>query len=78
VVTTDSDTPSVAIALAVAAREGVDPTELTPPLGEVVDPDALDALFDGRDERSAERSVTFDYQGYRVEVSGDATVDLQD
>lgn len=75
---TASDEPSVAVAVAVAARERVDPVELTPPLHDVVDPDALDALFADRDARDQAVSVAFDYCGYRVEISGDGTVDVRD
>lgn len=41
---------STTVVLAVSRARGVEPTEL-PPLAEVIDPDALDALFapDGRD-----------------------------
>lgn len=68
--------PSISVVLAVADREGVDPTELDPSLAEVVDPDALDAVFDGGDARDG--TIRFEYHGYRVEVRGDGTVSLWD
>jgi hypothetical protein len=71
-----ADEPSVAVVMAVAAREGVDPTELSPPLNDVVDPDALDALFAGSDDESI-GSLTFDYRGYSVEVRSDGRVHVE-
>jgi len=75
----DSDESVVgAVVDAVAARERVDPVEL-PPLYDVVDTDALNALFDrGDDDRADERNtnegsadrlrVTLQYQGYDVDI----------
>lgn len=56
----------------VADREGVDPLDLEPPLHEIVDPDALEALFsDSIDGTTREDvAVEFDYCGYRVLVDG--------
>jgi hypothetical protein len=77
----DSDESVVgAVVDAVAARERVDPVEL-PPLYDVVDTDALNALFDrsgerGASERTADEGsgnrlrVTLQYQGYDVEIHG--------
>jgi len=51
----------------VADEERTNPIELDPPLYEVIDPDALDALFcDGR----FDGEVEFTYLGYRVHVAG--------
>jgi hypothetical protein len=57
---------------AVAAREGVDPLEL-PPLHEVVDPDAMNALFDRADASGVRLSLR--YEGYEIEI-WDGRVDL--
>lgn len=73
-----SKEPSVSVAVEVAAREGVDPTELTPPLHDVVDPDALDALFAGPESPDQAMVVEFDYRGHHIEVRGDGTVDVRD
>lgn len=73
-----STEPSVSVAVEVADREGVAPTELTPPLHDVVDPDALDALFARRNPPDRTVVVSFDYLGYQVEVRGDGTVDVRD
>ena len=43
------------------------------PLYDIVDPDALDALFQGRDGGA----VTFDYAGYAVTIRADTTISLQ-
>jgi hypothetical protein len=55
----------VAVARAVAEREGCEPGELWPPLAAVVDADALNALTDG------EARVSFGYLGYDVTVGDD-------
>jgi hypothetical protein len=63
--------PTTAVAEAVAAATDREPTGL-PPLYEVIDSDALDALFsrermdDGRNV-----SVSFEYAGVEVVVSAD-------
>lgn len=55
---------------AVATDCGADPLELDP-LYEVIDPDALDAMFRGRD---APGSVSFVYAGRQVTVTADGEV----
>ena len=75
--------PSQAIIQAVAAREGVDMTDIEPPAYEplysVVDPGALDALFETPDAGSAtEACVCLEYEGYDVVVSGDGAVDVSE
>jgi len=68
--------PSEAVVEALADAKGVDPLELEP-LYEVIDPDALDALFDprGDGDRRAGR-VEFRTSGYRVEVTSTGRVHL--
>ena len=58
----------------VAAAEGVDATEL-PPLGRIVDTDALDSLFAADAGRG---HVSFEYHGYDVTVYQDDAVEIQD
>ena len=67
----------IALVEAVAHREGVDPTEL-PPLYDVVDPDALEALFAPRSggRPTGVREVSLSYCGYDVVIRGDRTVEL--
>lgn len=77
-------TPSRAVVEAVAEAEGVSPAELLPPeyepLGAVVDPDALDALFADRSNGTTRPSgnVSFPYCGYEVTVERDGTVTLEE
>ncbi|WP_247379703.1 HalOD1 output domain-containing protein [Halorientalis brevis] len=60
----------------IAKREGVSPTELTP-LHAVVDPDALDALFQPTpDSVRMDGDVSFRYCGYRVTANADGCVEL--
>lgn len=63
--TAESVTTQLASAVADATDREV--TEL-PPLGEWVDCDALEQLFDGHEHR-AELSVSFDFEGCQVFVS---------
>lgn len=60
---------------AVAEAEDVPPEEVTPPLHEVVDTEALDELFGG--DRTGGR-VSFDYCGYDVTVDVDGNVEVRD
>lgn len=64
--------PSEAVLQAIADAEGTDVIEL-PPLYEAVDPEALDAVFDGR----AFGSIAFDYHGYSVTVNQNAVVSIR-
>lgn len=59
---------------AVAAREGVDPLDLTVPLYSAIDADDLDAVMD----TDADVQVTFTYYGYEVTVTSDGAVTLTD
>lgn len=59
----------------VAEAEGVSPEKLTPPLFEVIDPDALDQLFGNTATAGRmEGQAIFTYNGYEVTVSGDGHV----
>ena len=66
-------TPSTAVIEAVAAREEVEPLDLTEPLAEAIDPDGLNAVC-----RTNPVRVTFEYHGYIVTIDGDTQVDLTD
>lgn len=52
----------------IAAVEGADPTDLTPPLYSVVDPEALDAVVESLGGTPG--WVEFGYRGYQVTVDG--------
>ena len=75
---------SHAVIEAVAEREGIDITELEPPQFEplytVVDPDALDRIFDRADDETASINgvVQFTYAGYDVSVHSDGRVEVSD
>jgi hypothetical protein len=70
--------PSEQVVESVAAAEGVDPVELTPPLNDIVDLDALDALFSpvGGVPRAVGR-VEFRYGEHLVVVGADGTVTVE-
>ncbi|NHN47128.1 hypothetical protein G9464_05880 [Halostella sp. JP-L12] len=70
--TTDAST---AVVLAVAAAANVEPQDLDP-LYEVVDPDALNHLFDDPD--CVPMALSFEYQGYVVSVRGSFEVVVTD
>lgn len=57
---------------AVATHDGTDPFDLEPPLGTRIDPDALDALYEG----GGGPVVEFGYRGYDVTVEGDGGVSV--
>lgn len=62
---------------AVANAAGVAPTELSEPLNESVDPDALDAIFSPRHDgtpRPDDSWIEFPTNGYVVVVRGDGQV----
>lgn len=65
---------STSVVQTVAQATNREPDELEP-LYDVVDPDALDALFEG-DDASARVRVVFTYEGYQVTVSGAGDVEV--
>ncbi|MFO7925233.1 HalOD1 output domain-containing protein [Natronomonas sp.] len=70
-----SEVPSItAILEAVAAQDGVDPMELEPPLFDVVDPDALEAILSTGATAQSEVTVTFEWAGYDIVVGSDETL----
>lgn len=64
------ETPAEAVVTAVAEATGQSPLAMDP-LWETVDAGALNAVFDGTEERASSVSVTFDYCGQRVTVTSD-------
>ncbi|WP_339103375.1 HalOD1 output domain-containing protein [Haloterrigena salinisoli] len=73
-----SSKPSHSIVTQIAEIEGVDPTDLEPPLHAVVDPDALERLIDSSptDSSGTSLSITFTYRGHRVRVDGSGAVEI--
>lgn len=59
---------------AVAEANGTSPIELSPPLYEVIDPDALNALFRSGRRSESDLEVTFEYQGLEVTVADDGCI----
>lgn len=68
----DETPPSTALVWAVADARAVDPTDL-PPLYDIVDADALDALV-----RDQDVTMTVEYQGFRATIHGDGRLELLD
>lgn len=69
---------SQSVVEAVAEAKGVDPMELSPPLYDVIDPEALDQVFAPTSmEGRMEGQVTFSYNGYEVTVFGDGSVAVE-
>lgn len=64
----------------IAAQKGVDPIALNPPLHDIIDLEALDAIFDtttnGR--RRGAGSVRFTYDGYEVAVFSNGDIEISD
>jgi hypothetical protein len=63
---------SDAVLREVAEAEGVSPEALNPPLFDVVDPDALDSVFNAETGR-----VSFEYHGYWVTVDHAGSVSVE-
>lgn len=64
------DSLTTTIVEKVADREGVAATELRPPLYEIINPDALDEIFNARDGGRVE----FTYCGYDIVARSDGEV----
>jgi hypothetical protein len=71
----DWDSPSAAVVEMVTSVRDV-PTASLPPLYDVVDPEALDALCSPRGPVDRTVSVTFGYAGFAVAVHADGRVEL--
>ncbi|WP_435159530.1 HalOD1 output domain-containing protein [Haladaptatus sp. DFWS20] len=63
---------SDAVVKAVAEEKGCEPTRLTPPLYDVIDPDALDMMY-----RRASPQTVFEFAGYEVTIQPDKSIMLQ-
>lgn len=58
----------------ISTAEGESPIELTPPLYDVVDPEALDVVAESI---GPEGTVTFEYCGHEVRVDGDGEISIE-
>lgn len=74
----NGESPSMTIINALATAMDVEPTEL-PPLFEIVDPDAIDALFsnNGGDTESA-AMLSFNHRHWNVFVNADGRIRVCD
>ncbi|WP_254525656.1 HalOD1 output domain-containing protein [Natrinema caseinilyticum] len=61
----------------IADDDDVDPVSISPPLADVIDPDALNELVDhGSRNPDGNLEVEFAYRGHDVVVTSDGTVEL--
>lgn len=68
-----NDSLSLSVIDALATELDADPVELEP-LYNVIDPEALDQLF--QDDGSATVTVRFTYDGHAVDVRSDGTIQI--
>lgn len=69
---------SQSVVEAVAEEDGTDPLDLSPPLYEAIDLDALDNVFATTQiEGRMDGQVTFFYKEYEVTVYGDGYVSVE-
>lgn len=69
---------SIRVVETVAAHEGIDPLEVSPPLHRAIDTSSLDELFaPTRSGRRDAGTVSFTYRGHRVRVESDGRVTLE-
>ena len=66
-------TVSERVVAAVADRDGVSPLDISPPLFDSIDPDALDRLYG---EGRSGVTTAFEFAGYRVTVRAGGHVEL--
>ncbi len=73
-----SETPlSVHLPQQLAAHQGVDPTELTPPVGEVIDIEALERTVSAAaGGHGTPTTVTFEYDTLTVTVEGSEDIEV--
>ncbi|WP_436911911.1 HalOD1 output domain-containing protein [Halosimplex marinum] len=73
----DDQTASEAVLDAVAERAGVGVLDISTPLYDAVDPEALDAFYrTSQPSTGAPTRVSFEYYGYEVTVSADGEIRL--
>jgi len=74
----ETEPPSVALVTAVSECKGIEPTDLSPPLHDVVDPDALDNLFD-RLRGPLTRDSVLEISEYdcRIQVYADGRIEVR-
>lgn len=76
--TTGGTPVCLAVVEAIADAEGIDATELSPPLYEAIDTDALNKLFAAtRLNEGMSGQISFCYRGYDVTVYDDGQVAVE-
>jgi hypothetical protein len=73
---TSARSVSARVIEAIAEHERLDPLDVDPPLAEVIDTDALDAIIGGAAPGLADITVQFSHNGCRVHVSSDGTIEV--
>ena len=74
----DSHSVSEAVVTAVADAKGISTVALTPPLYDVIDPDALETVVASMTSRPDDHvgRVEFSYSGYEITITGDGHVSV--
>lgn len=74
----DTERMTRAVVSAVADAKDVSTVDVSPPLYDVIDPDALEAVVASMTRRPGEpdERVEFSYSGYEVTVTGDGHVSV--
>ena len=76
--TVEKRSVSQAVIETVAEAEGVDTEDLTPPLYDVVNPDALEQLFSATSTAGrTEGKVVFSYRTHEITVTADGLVRVE-
>ncbi|WP_435153516.1 HalOD1 output domain-containing protein [Haladaptatus sp. DFWS20] len=72
------DRPSIQVINAIAEHEEATPTEIKPVLYDIIDPDALDSLFEETQhgDSRADGYVSFQYGTHEVTVYSDGRVEI--
>ena len=75
-----SETTSDTVIRKIATADGIDPVELHPPLHDVIDPDALNAIFTPRPDGTPRTAgqVTFRWDQYHVTVHSDGEIRVEE
>lgn len=68
--------PSIAVIEAIADIEGVEPTDLDGVLYDLIDPEALDALFLG--EKAGDIELELPLDSHRITIRSDGSLQVQE
>lgn len=73
----EGELTSLKVVEEVAARDGIDPAELQPPLHTVIDTEALDALFKSTPSTPrANGTIKFHYRNYTIQVDSSGEIHI--